>query len=100
MNPEKRQAILEGKANKLAKIMFDAVQKEVEHDDPELGINATILALCKLSASSLQFVSTHYGDNAVIDVFIESLMRGIAGANKIEEAADLAEDIIERLRKP
>ena len=99
MNLEERAEKLDDKALKLCTIMFDAIQKEIEHDDPELGIKATVLALCKLSASSLQFMSSRYDDEEVVDVFIQSLKEMVHAMDEMEAAEDLAEDIINKLKK-
>lgn len=98
MSLEERAEELEEKAIKLSLIIFQAIQKEIADEDPELGVKASVLALCKLSASSLQFIASRYDDESVVDVFIQSLRQGIDGLNEMEEAADLAEDIIDRLK--
>jgi hypothetical protein len=98
MNLEERAEKLDDKTLKLCTIMFDAIQKEIKHDDPELGIKATILALCKLSASSLQFISSRYEDEEAVDVFIYSLKEMVSAMDEMETAEDLTEDIIDRLK--
>lgn len=99
MSFEQRADELDYKALKLSTIMFSAIQEEIRDEDPEFGIKAVILALCKLSSSSLHFMTSHYGNDDVVDVFIQSLRQGIDGLNEMEEAADLAEDIINKLKK-
>ena len=74
------------------------IAKETKQEHKEMSLNISLLALSKVAASILYTIQRNEPDDAILELFIATVVESLNHLDKQGFAREEAQDIIDKLR--
>jgi hypothetical protein len=98
MNDEQLEKEFVKKAKSLSLSLIETINKETVTEDKEMSVKIALLSLTKVSASVLYAIQRNEPDDAVLELFIATVVESLNHLDKNDFAHEEAQDIIDKLR--
>jgi len=98
MNDEQLEKEFVEKSKLLSFALIDTIAKETKQEYKEMSLKISLLALSKVAASILYTIQRSEPDDAVLELFIGSVVESLNHLDKNDFAREEAQDIIDKLR--
>jgi len=98
MNDEQIEKEFVKKAKSLSLSLIETINKETATEDKEISVKIALLSLTKVSASVLYAIQRNEPDDAVLELFIATVVESLNHLDKHDFAHEEAQDIIDKLR--
>jgi hypothetical protein len=98
MNDEQLEKEFVKKAKSLSLSLIETINKETVTEDKEMSVKIALLSLTKVSASVLYAIQRNEPDDAVLELFIATVVESLNHLDKQGFAHEEAQDIIDKLR--
>jgi hypothetical protein len=98
MNDEQLEKEFVKKAKSLSLSLIETINKETVTEDREMSVKIALLSLTKVSASVLYAIQRNEPDDAVLELFIATVVESLNHLDKNDFAHEEAQDIIDKLR--
>lgn len=98
MNDEQLEKEFVKKAKSLSLSLIETINKETATEDREMSVKIALLSLTKVSASVLYTIQRNEPDDAVLELFIGTVVESLNHLDKNDFAHEEAQDIIDKLR--
>ena len=98
MNDEQIEKEFVKKAKSLSLSLIETINKETVTEDKEMSVKIALLSLTKVSASVLYAIQRNEPDDAVLELFIATIVESLNHLDKNDFAHEEAQDIIDKLK--
>lgn len=98
MNDEQLEKEFVKKAKSLSLSLIETINKETATEDREMSVKIALLSLTKVSASVLYAIQRNEPDDAVLELFIATVVESLNHLDKNDFAHEETQDIIDKLR--
>ena len=98
MNEEEIEKEFVKKSKLLSFALIDTIAKETKQEHKEMSLNISLLALSKVAASILYTIQRNEPDDAILELFIATVVESLNHLDKNDFAREEAQDIIDKLR--
>jgi|LakMenE18May11ns_1017448.scaffolds.fasta_scaffold7796955_2 hypothetical protein len=98
MNDEQIEKEFVKKAKSLSLSLIETINKETATEDKEISVKIALLSLTKVSASVLYAIQRNEPDDAVLELFIATIVESLNHLDKNDFAHEEAQDIIDKLK--